>query len=293
MRKIIRREKEKEGTDVDCLDKAFNTMSIKKNNKNEGDYDSDEDLGGVKKFHANANVFEIAGRTPEIEELLQDSVKLRVCTKLTQRLKRAGHRMLIFSQSKKMLDILQRTFGSYGMSTCRIDGSVTGRDRQQIIDNFNEGGESSEDGSQSKSSRNRMGPSICLLTTKACGQGITLTGADRVIIFDPSWNPAEDRQAVDRAFRIGQKKDVVVYRLIMASSVEEKMYEKQVFKDGIRVVTESGTSGSRYFSSHESKDLFTLGPSDRCEVMERLWGMTGQQMKGCDDTGIICIYVYI
>ena len=53
-------------------------------------------------------------------------------------------------------------------------------------------------------------------------------GADRVIIFDPSWNPAEDRQAVDRAFRIGQKKDVVVYRLIMASSVEEKMYEKQV-----------------------------------------------------------------
>ena len=56
----------------------------------------------------------------------------------------------------------------------------------------------------------------------------TPPGADRVIIFDPSWNPAEDRQAVDRAFRIGQKKDVVVYRLIMASSVEEKMYEKQV-----------------------------------------------------------------
>ena len=53
-------------------------------------------------------------------------------------------------------------------------------------------------------------------------------GADRVVIFDPSWNPAEDRQAVDRAFRIGQKKEVVVYRLIMASSVEEKMYEKQV-----------------------------------------------------------------
>ena len=63
-------------------------------------------------------------------------------------------------------------------------------------------------------------------------------GADRVVIFDPSWNPAEDRQAVDRAYRIGQRKDVVVYRMIMAASVEEKMYEKQVFKDGLRVVTE-------------------------------------------------------
>lgn len=59
-----------------------------------------------------------------------------------------------------------------------------------------------------------------------------------MVIFDPSWNPAEDRQAVDRAYRIGQKKDVVVYRMIMAASVEEKMYEKQVFKDGLRVVTE-------------------------------------------------------
>ena len=55
-----------------------------------------------------------------------------------------------------------------------------------------------------------------------------MTGADRVIIFDPSWNPAEDRQAVDRAFRIGQKKNVTVYRLIMAGTVEEKIYEKQV-----------------------------------------------------------------
>ncbi|KAJ1434130.1 P-loop containing nucleoside triphosphate hydrolase protein, partial [Ochromonadaceae sp. CCMP2298] len=68
---------------------------------------------------------------------------------------------------------------------------------------------------------------VCLLTTRACGFGITLTGADRVIIYDPSWNPAEDRQAVDRAFRIGQTLPVIVYRLIMASSVEEKIYEKQ------------------------------------------------------------------
>lgn len=72
-------------------------------------------------------------------------------------------------------------------------------------------------------------PYLCSLpSTPSVCSPISHSGADRVIIFDPSWNPAEDRQAVDRAFRIGQKKDVVVYRLIMASSVEEKMYEKQV-----------------------------------------------------------------
>ena len=94
---------------------------------------------------------------------------------------------------------------------------MTGRDRQGIIDEFNSQGCIDSDG-----------PAICCLTTKACGTGITLTGADRVIIFDPSWNPAEDRQAVDRAYRIGQRKDVVVYRMILAACIEEKMYEKQV-----------------------------------------------------------------
>ena len=110
-----------------------------------------------------------------------------------------------------MLDIIQKVLADFGLSSHRIDGSVCSKRRQQIIDEFND------------LSEYNTGPSICLLTTRACGFGITLTGADRVVIFDPSWNPAEDRQAVDRAFRIGQTKDVVVYRMIMASSVEEKV----------------------------------------------------------------------
>lgn len=98
-----------------------------------------------------------------------------------------------------------------------------------------------------------------------------------------AWNPAEDRQAVDRAFRIGQKRNVVVFRFIMASSIEEKMYEKQVFKDGLRVVTESGNS-SRYFSNNETKDLFTLGPAEKSLVMERLWEKNNNSLKSVDDT---------
>lgn len=100
-----------------------------------------------------------------------------------------------------------------------------------------------------------------------------------------AWNPAEDRQAVDRAYRIGQTKAVVVYRLIMASSVEEKMYEKQVFKDGVRVVTESGVSSStRYFSQDETTELFTLGPTGQSLVMERLWKASNSSMREVSDT---------
>ena len=166
-----------------------------------------------------------------------------------------------------MLDVIARVLTDRGLSSCRIDGSVTGRDRQDIIDSFN--------------AASALSPAICLLTTKACGVGINLIGADRVIIFDPSWNPAEDRQAVDRAYRIGQQRDVVVYRLIMASSLEEKMYEKQVFKDGVRVVTEQGQS-LRYFSSHETKELFRLGPDRSSEVMVRLWERAGEKLYEFD-----------
>lgn len=80
---------------------------------------------------------------------------------------------------------------------------------------------------------------------------------------------------MDRAYRIGQTKEVIVYRLIMAGSVEEKMYEKQVFKDGVRVLAENGGVSSRYFSSQETTKLFVLGPIGRSLVMERLREIAG------------------
>ncbi len=89
---------------------------------------------------------------------------------------------------------------------------------------------------------------VFLLTTQVGGLGLTLTAADRVIIVDPAWNPSVDNQSVDRAYRIGQQKDVVVYRLITCGTVEEKIYKKQVFKGGLsRSGTEEGIA-FRYFS---------------------------------------------
>lgn len=132
----------------------------------------------------NANVFDVAGRDADLNELLRGSIKLRVLTKLVYRLHQEGHRTLIFSQSRLMVDIIQRVLAEYRLSSCRIDGSVSGKDRQKIIDDFNRSTETDGDDDENDGG-GYTGPTICLLTTKACGTGVTLTGADRVIIFDP------------------------------------------------------------------------------------------------------------
>jgi SNF2 family DNA or RNA helicase len=120
-----------------------------------------------------------------IEELLQQSQKLQALSALIAALTNAGHRVLIFSQSTRMLDIIQRVLHKVARMS-RIDGSTKERDRQRLVDDFNN--------PKSKCS-------CMLLSTKAGGLGLTLTGADRAIIYDPSWNPAEDSQAVDRCYR--------------------------------------------------------------------------------------------
>ena len=99
---------------------------------------------------------------------------------------------------------------------------------------------------------------VFLLTTQVGGLGLTLTAADRVIIVDPAWNPSVDNQSVDRAYRIGQQKDVVVYRLITCGTVEEKIYKKQVFKGGLsRSGTEEGVA-FRYFSQQVPLEDFKM-----------------------------------
>jgi SNF2 family DNA or RNA helicase len=120
-----------------------------------------------------------------VEDLLQQSQKLQALLALITALTQAGHRVLIFSQSTRMLDIIQRVLLKVAQMS-RIDGSTKERDRQRLVDDFN----------------NPNSRCCCmLLSTKAGGLGLTLTGADRAIIYDPSWNPAEDSQAVDRCYR--------------------------------------------------------------------------------------------
>ncbi|KAM8987530.1 DNA excision repair protein ERCC-6-like [Ara ararauna] len=178
------------------------------------------------------------------ETLIQESGKMLFLVGLLERLREEGHQTLVFSQSRKMLDIIEQVLSHRQFRIMRIDGTVTHLlEREKRISAFQ---------------RNRD-YSVFLLTTQVGGVGITLTAASRVVIFDPSWNPATDAQAVDRAYRIGQKENVVIYRLITCGTVEEKIYRRQVFKDSlIRQTTGDKKNPFRYFSKQELRELFIL-----------------------------------
>jgi len=120
-----------------------------------------------------------------------------------------GHRVLIFSQFTGMLDILGDALEREGVGFYRLDGQTTPRERQRLVDRFQE--------------ENPSGPSVFLASLKAGGVGLTLTNADFVFHYDPWWNPQVENQATDRAHRIGQKRPVFVYRFLTRGTVEEKV----------------------------------------------------------------------
>ena len=134
----------------------------------------------------------------EGEHLIENSGKMRALDALLQKLLAEGSRALIFSQMTRMLDIIQDYCVYRGLSFCRIDGTTVGAERQAQIQEFQKPGSS---------------VFLFLLSTRAGGQGVNLQAADKVILYDSDWNPQMDVQAMDRAHRIGQKKQVVICRL--------------------------------------------------------------------------------
>uniref|UniRef100_A0A8C1KR50 Chromodomain helicase DNA binding protein 1 n=1 Tax=Cyprinus carpio TaxID=7962 RepID=A0A8C1KR50_CYPCA len=154
---------------------------------------------------------EFYNRQEGLQHLIRSSGKLILLDKLLVRLKERGHRVLIFSQMVRMLDILAEYLKYRQFLFQRLDGSIKGEMRKQALDHFN--AEGSED--------------FCfLLSTRAGGLGINLASADTVVIFDSDWNPQNDLQAQARAHRIGQKKQVNIYRLVTKGSVEEEIIER-------------------------------------------------------------------
>ncbi|KAM5221047.1 DNA excision repair protein ERCC-6-like [Ctenodactylus gundi] len=178
------------------------------------------------------------------DALMEESGKMIFLMDLLKRLRDEGHQTLVFSQSRQILNIIERLLKNKHFKILRIDGTVTHLlEREKRINLFQQ----------------NKDYSVFLLTTQVGGVGLTLTAATRVVIFDPSWNPATDAQAVDRVYRIGQKENVVVYRLITCGTVEEKIYRRQVFKDSlIRQTTGDKKNPFRYFSKQELRELFTI-----------------------------------
>ncbi|KAF9166387.1 hypothetical protein DFQ26_008071 [Actinomortierella ambigua] len=147
--------------------------------------------------------------------LVDNAGKMAVLDKLLKRMKEQGSRVLLFSQMSRVLDILEDYCLFRGYEYCRIDGQTNHEDRIAAIDEYN------------KPNSSKF---IFLLTTRAGGLGINLVTADIVVLYDSDWNPQVDLQAMDRAHRIGQKKQVYVFRFVTEKAIEEKVLERAAQK---------------------------------------------------------------
>jgi DNA excision repair protein ERCC-6 len=171
------------------------------------------------------------------------SGKVKVVQALLAMWKKQGHKALLFCQTRQMQDVLEKLVRREGYNYLRMDGTTPIKDRSRLVDMFNETDDIF----------------LFLLTTKVGGLGINLMGANRIILYDPDWNPASDVQARERAWRLGQKRDVTIYRLMVAGTIEEKIYHRQIFKEFLSKKILQDPRQRRFFKSNDLHDLFRLG----------------------------------
>ncbi|OCU01172.1 DNA excision repair protein ERCC-6-like 2 [Xenopus laevis] len=195
------------------------------------------------------------------------SGKMKVLQKLLNHCRKNKDKVLLFSFSTKLLDVLERYCMASGLDYRRLDGNTKAEERMKIVKEFN----------------TMQDVNICLVSTMAGGLGLNFIGANVVVVFDPTWNPANDLQAIDRAYRIGQCRDVKVFRFVSLGTVEEMIYLRQVYKQQLQCAVVGSENAKRYFEavqgSKEHKgelfginNLFKLRPQGSCltrDILER------------------------
>ncbi|KAG5483190.1 hypothetical protein CUR178_04768 [Leishmania enriettii] len=201
---------------------------------------------------------------------LLGSGKLNALLMMLKEWQAFGHRVLVFSQTRMMLDIIENMCEQQAYSYIRMDGATNGHHRQELMDRFN------EDDSIF----------VALLTTRVGGIGVNLIGADRVVIFDPDWNPITDVQARERAWRIGQKREVCVYRLITSGSVEESILRRQLAKMYVTDKVLKDPELQRFFHVQDSfMESFLLGAEYASRVpADKRYLLTAQQLHSASGT---------
>ncbi|XP_060081235.1 helicase domino-like isoform X1 [Ylistrum balloti] len=179
---------------------------------------------------------------PELRLIQYDCGKLQTLDLLLRRLKSEDHRVLIFTQMTKMLNILESFLSYHGHRYLRLDGTTRVEQRQFLMDRFN--------------ADRRI---FCfILSTRSGGIGVNLTGADTVIFYDSDWNPTMDAQAQDRCHRIGQTRDVHIYRLISKKTVEENILKKANQKRMLGdMAIEGGNFTTAFFKENTIQELFS------------------------------------
>ncbi|KAF2484643.1 SNF2 family DNA-dependent ATPase domain-containing protein [Neohortaea acidophila] len=166
-------------------------------------------------------------QVPSMRRFVTDSGKLARLDQLLRQLKEGGHRVLLYFQMTRMIDLMEEYLTYRNYKYCRLDGSTKLEDRRDTVAAF----QSSPD------------IFVFLLSTRAGGLGINLTAADTVIFYDSDWNPTIDSQAMDRAHRLGQTRQVTVYRLITRGTIEERIRKRALQKEEVQRVVISGQAG--------------------------------------------------
>ena len=188
------------------------------------------------------------------EHLINSAGKMIMLDKILTKMKREGSRVLIFSQMSRVLDILEDYCVFREHKYCRIDGSTAHEDRIASIDEFNKPGSEKF---------------VFLLTTRAGGLGINLTSANIVVLFDSDWNPQADLQAMDRAHRIGQTKQVRVFRLVTEKAIEERVLERAAQKLRLdQLVIQQGRAQQQAKQAASKDELVQMIQHGASEVFE-------------------------
>lgn len=187
-----------------------------------------------------------------------DSGKLCVLHDLLHEMHRRQEKLVLISYQTTMLDTLEGWLDHLNFTHCRLDGTTPSNARNTIVEDFN------------NPAKDLF---VFLLSAKAGGVGLNLIGASRLVLFDNDWNPASDLQAMSRIWRDGQKKEVFIYRLILAGSIEEKIFQRQLSKVALTgcVVDQSTSKEKLKLSNEELKDLFSIKEDvDGCATHELL-----------------------
>ncbi|TWU78321.1 putative DNA helicase ino80 [Metarhizium rileyi] len=196
---------------------------------------------------------------PSMRKFVTDSGKLAKLDELLFKLKNEGHRVLLYFQMTRMIDMMEEYLTYRNYKYCRLDGSTKLEDRRDTVHDF----------------QTRPEIFIFLLSTRAGGLGINLTSADTVIFYDSDWNPTIDSQAMDRAHRLGQTKQVTVYRLITRGTIEERIRKRALQKEEVQRVVIQGGGASVDFSGrrapeNRNRDIaMWLADDEQAEMIER------------------------
>ncbi len=180
------------------------------------------------------------------------SVSLTFCSMLARIRQDTNDKIVLISNYTQTLDIFEKLCRHQKYGCLRLDGTMNVNKRQKLVDKFND-----PEGEEF----------VFLLSSKAGGCGLNLIGANRLVLFDPDWNPAADQQALARVWRDGQKKDCFVYRFIATGTIEEKIFQRQSHKQSLSsCVVDSAEDVERHFSLDSLRELFQYRPDTRSDT---------------------------